>query len=103
MRITPAGKRVRYRVAGEPVAVAAGPDGAMWFTTVSDGAVETPVGLGRITSSGELEQYHLHETCLAPPAGLMAGPANSLLVAMLDGPWSLARVQIDRLRQSRSD
>ena len=56
---------VRVPVADAPVALAAGPDGAIWSTTA-------PLGIGRVAPEGRVEQYCLHKTCNAPPEGLIA-------------------------------
>jgi virginiamycin B lyase len=54
----------------EPVGVAAGPDGAVWFTMFGTSQI------GRITSSGTITTYSLATNTF--PAGIAAGPDGNL-------------------------
>jgi streptogramin lyase len=66
-----------------PDQLAAGPDGALWFTETTGGRV------GRITTSGTISEFPLAGG--AQPYGIDAGPDGNLWVA-LSGANAIARV-----------
>jgi virginiamycin B lyase len=70
-RITTTGTTTEYPMpmAGTyPTAITAGPDGALWFTVAGDG-----IGLGRITTSGNITQYSAQYG-----SGITMGPDGAL-------------------------
>src|SRR5579859_518026 len=54
-----------------PLRIAAGPDGAMWFTESNSNKI------GRITTKGKITEYPI-PTAAATPQGITAGPDGSL-------------------------
>jgi streptogramin lyase len=71
-RITTAGKTTKFAIPtryGHPISIAAGSDGALWFT-------EYPEEIGRISSSGAIQEFKLADLSL--PQGIAAGPDGAL-------------------------
>jgi virginiamycin B lyase len=66
-----------------PYQIAAGADGAMWFTEQAGNAV------GRIDARGIIEQFPL-PTAGAQPEGIAAGPGGALYIAETFGPSAYA-------------
>ncbi len=64
-----------------PVGIAAGPDGALWFTEIGAGRI------GRITVDGEITEYPLPDPACRPHA-VTAGPDG----AMWFTEWGSGRV-----------
>jgi len=58
-------------VPGAPFAIAAGPDGALWFTEVCDNKI------GRITTSGTVSLFTI-PSANSDPSGIAAGPDGAL-------------------------
>jgi virginiamycin B lyase len=69
----------RAGAGAQPFAIAAGRDGAMWFTEPGAGSV------GRIDRAGVVRQYHL-PTRGGDPEGIAAAPDGNLYVAEHFGP-----------------
>jgi streptogramin lyase len=55
-----------------PMAIAVGPDGALWFTEFDGGKI------GRITIKGKITEYPLPKGAHADPNGIVAGPDGAL-------------------------
>jgi virginiamycin B lyase len=58
-------------VPGAPFAIAAGPDGALWFTEVCDNKI------GRITTTGSVSLFAI-PSAISDPSGIAAGPDGAL-------------------------
>ena len=56
---------------GDPLAITAGPDGALWFTEVDRNQI------GRITTAGAITEYPV-PTANSAPEGITAGPDGAL-------------------------
>jgi virginiamycin B lyase len=69
--MTTAGATTSYPVGGEPIDIAAGPDGALWFTDF-EGAI------GRITTSGAITDYSAGLSPGAEPYSIAPGPDGAL-------------------------
>jgi virginiamycin B lyase len=62
----------------EPVGIAAGPDGALWFTEyVSGNPSNSASKIGRITTNGTISEFAL-PTATSTPQGIVAGPDGAL-------------------------
>jgi virginiamycin B lyase len=59
----------------DPVEIAAGPDGALWFTNYSG-------SIGRITTAGLVTNFALFGS--ANPQGITAGPDGALWFTVVD-------------------
>jgi virginiamycin B lyase len=60
-----------YATAGNPTAITAGPDGALWFTECSSNKI------GRLTTAGVLTEFSI-PTAASGPRGIVAGPDGAL-------------------------
>lgn len=74
---TPNPNITQYQLTVTPGAIAAGPDGALWFT------ISTTNAIGRISTSGAVSQFPLPNSPPAGytqngPAGLVAGPDGAI-------------------------
>jgi virginiamycin B lyase len=68
-----------------PGAIAAGPDGALWFAERNTNAI------GRMTTAGELTDEFPLATAAADPMGIVAGPDGALWIAQREAE-SIARM-----------
>jgi hypothetical protein len=78
-RITPDGEITEFPVSSKAFEIAAGSDGAVWFTRV--GAT-----LGRITTSGEVTEFPLPEHAFA----ITAGPDGNIWLGGAGKIWRLS-------------
>jgi len=64
----------------QPDDIAPGPDGAMWFTEFeSSGSYQISASkIGRITTSGKINEYSRHLDISAEPTGIAAGPDGNM-------------------------
>ncbi len=71
-RVSPTGEVSTFSVGegSRPSIIAAGPDGALWFTRSGDDRI------GRITTAGELSSFELRRG--SAPFGITAGPDDAL-------------------------
>jgi streptogramin lyase len=70
----PLGAFTQFRVpttGGTPIGIAAGPDGAMWFTELNGNKI------GRITATGSITEFPI-PTANSQPLGIAAGPDGAL-------------------------
>ena len=86
-RITTSGKVSSFRDASirGPRAIAAGPDGALWFTNNRGDSI------GRITTGGKVSSFR--HASIDGPWGITAGPDGALWFTN-DGSDSIGRIQI---------
>lgn len=90
-RISPTGVVTTYPLTAsyqEPRGIAAGSDGAVWFTET--GSHEGQEGIGRIDPSGAITQFPLSDGTL--PFGITMGPDGNLWFTRLGFPWGIARM-----------
>ena len=85
-RITTGGTVTNYTGTGisEPAGIAAGPDGALWFTNSINGTI------GRITTGGTVTNFT--GTGISEPFGIAAGPDGALWFTN-EGNDSIGRIQ----------
>jgi len=79
-RVTPGGTVTQFNISGQSEGIAAGPDGALWFTEYTEGANK----IGRLTTGGSLTEYTI-PTADAVPAGIAAGTDGALWFAEAHG------------------
>jgi len=63
-----------------PFGIAAGPDGAMWFTqsgNYNSGSSDA-AEIGRITMSGKVTQYSTRLTATSDPTAIVQGPDHNM-------------------------
>jgi streptogramin lyase len=87
-RITPAGEIAQFSRclhSGPPFtgpnSLTAGPDGNVWFTSVTTRSlpnIGTPPAIGRVTPSGEITEFRAGMTYASTPDGIIAGPDGAL-------------------------
>ncbi len=73
VQITPDGQMTEFPVPdvnAKPTSLAAGPDGAIWFTAYGS------CNIGRLTTSGVFTEYGAGDAC--PPIGITAGPDGAM-------------------------
>ncbi len=101
-RITPAGDvklfTIGLPISADPFDIAAGPDGALWFTDSSDIAA----GIGRITTGGQVTEIDgaLAFAADSDPAGVSTGPDGNVWVTNDGDDETYAHgvgVEIDRV------
>jgi len=77
-RVTTGGTVTEYPLAVSntvPSAIAAGPDGALWFTQNNQAATSTGNEIGRITTSGSVTEYPVNSNTLY---GITSGPDGAV-------------------------
>jgi virginiamycin B lyase len=77
-RISPTGTTTEFRTS-DPLALAAGSDGALWFTALGPQTVVNEINgkIGRITMTGEVSEFSLPKGGIVP--GLIASGADGAL------------------------
>jgi len=80
-RITTAGVVTNYRdpSIAYPIGIAAGPDGALWFTNTGGDAAGDKGSIGRITTTGTVTNYT--DPTINYPAAITAGPDGNMWFA----------------------
>jgi virginiamycin B lyase len=82
-----------------PYWIAAGPDGALWFT--NEGASPGAGSIGRISTSGAVSNYT--DLSISQPLGITTGPDGSLWFTNSFGPGSIGRISTAGVVTSYTD
>jgi streptogramin lyase len=86
------GRITEYPVQDSPAAIVAGTDGGLWFNTFTDGRLGNVAGFGHVTTTGQVTEFYVHETCRANYHGLAVAADGALLFTEATGPVAVGRL-----------